>query len=217
DAYPRLAEQLYRLGVVAVKVLSLPHVAEGDKTGLDDYLLNRTADDLRLLIADTPVWVPSEDGSEAFVNRRIEEACKRLQEEGTPDAAHDMDTLLALAAAQMWADTEYARARDRLTHAGKGIDKRALNRQVKQLVAEIRERQSAKRTAPQRPIEVEELLPDAPLSLRRPPGWHVSERGVYRYAKDEVLMASPCPVLITRRLRRVDVGEERLEIAYHRD
>src|SRR5690606_35614587 len=34
---------------------------------------------------------------------------------------------------------------------------------------------------------------------------------------DEILMASPCPVLITRRLRRVDIGEERLELAYHRD
>src|SRR5690606_21077232 len=42
DAYPRLAEQLYRLGVVAVKIISLPHVAKGDKTGLDDYLLHRT-------------------------------------------------------------------------------------------------------------------------------------------------------------------------------
>src|SRR5690606_41481377 len=44
-AYPRLAEQLYRLGVQQVKVLSLPHVAQGDKTGLDDYLLVRTPDD----------------------------------------------------------------------------------------------------------------------------------------------------------------------------
>src|SRR5690606_19765029 len=63
DAYPRLAEQLYRLGVVAVKIISLPHVAKGDKTGLDDYLLHRTPDDLRLLIHDTPVWVPSNDGA----------------------------------------------------------------------------------------------------------------------------------------------------------
>src|SRR5690606_17009909 len=45
DAYPRLAEQLYRLGVQQVKVLTLPHVAQGGKTGLDDYLLVRTPDD----------------------------------------------------------------------------------------------------------------------------------------------------------------------------
>lgn len=217
DAYPRLAEQLYRLGVVAVKILSLPHVAKGDKTGLDDYLLNRTPDDLRLLIADTPVWVPSEDGAEAFVSRRIEAACERLRVEGTPDAAYDEETLLALASAQMAAETEYARARERLAQAGRGVDKRALNRRVKELVNEIRGRQSAKRTAPPVSVEVEKLLPDAPIELRRPPGWHVSERGIYRYAKDEILMASLCPVLITRRLRRVDIGEERLELAYHRD
>src|SRR5690606_3037658 len=122
------------------------------------------------------------------------------------------------ASAQMWAETEFARARDRLAMAGKGIDKRALNRRVKELVDEIRERQAPKRTAPDPgPAEIEQLLPEAPVALRRPAGWHVSERGIYRYAKDEILMASPCPVLITRRLRRVDIGEERLELAYHRD
>src|SRR5690606_32761538 len=199
DASPRLAEQLSRLGVVNVKVLSLPHVAEGGKTGLDDYLLVRTPDDLRLVVHDTPVWVPGGDGAEAFIRRRIDAAVERLRAEGTPDAAYDEDTLLALAAAQMWADTEFARARDRLTQAGKGIDKRALNRRVKELVAEIKENQAAKRKAPDPgPAEIEQLLPEAPVALRRPPGWHVSERGVYRYAKDEVLMASPCPVLITR-------------------
>jgi len=218
DAYPRLAEQLYRLGVVAVKVLSLPHVAQGDKTGLDDYLLVRTPDDLRLLIHDTPIWVPSEDGAEAFVSRRIDAACERLRVEGTPDAAYDTDTLLALAAAQMWAETEYARARDRLALAGRGVDKRALNRRVRELVAEIKERQAAKRKAPAPQVEVEKLLPNAPIELRRPQGWMVSERGVYRLGKDGIpLTASPCPVLITRRLRRVDIGEERIEIAYHRD
>src|SRR5690606_26931382 len=149
---------------------------------------------------------------EAFVNRRIEAACERMRIEGTPDAAYDTDTLLALAAAQMWAETEYARARDRLALAGRGVDKRALNRRVKELVDEIRGRQSAKRTAPPVSVEVEKLLPDAPIELRRPPGWHVSERGVYRLGKDGIpLTASPCPVLITRRLRRVDIGEERLE------
>src|SRR5690606_16285019 len=139
DAYPRLAEQLYRLGVENVKILSLPHVATGDKTGLDDYLLHRTPDDLRLLIHDTPIWVPSEDGAEAFVSRRIDAACERLRAEGTPDAAYDEETLLALAAAQMWAETEYARARDRLALAGRGVDKRALNRPVQEAVGEAPE------------------------------------------------------------------------------
>src|SRR5690606_27872274 len=98
------------------------------------------------------------------------------------------------------------------------LDKRAINRRVKELVDEIRERQAPKRTAPTPQVEVEKLLPNAPIELRRPQGWMVSERGVYRVGKDGLpLTASPCPVLITRRLRRVDIGEERLELAYHRD
>src|SRR5690606_2747072 len=181
------------------------------------YLLNRTPDDLRLLIHDMPIWVPSDAGAERFIQRRIDAACERMRNEGTPDAAYDTDTLLALAAAQMWAETEYARARDRLALAGRGVDKRALNRRVKELVDEIRERQAPKRTAPAPQVEVEKLLPNAPIELRRPPGLMVSERGVYRLGKDGIpLTASPCPVLITRRLRRVDIGEERLELAYYR-
>src|SRR5690606_26344025 len=85
-------------------------------------------------------------------------------------------------------------------------------------VDEIRERQAPKRTSAAPQVEVEKLLPNAPIELRRPPGWMVSERGVYRVGKDGIpLTASPCPVLIAKRLRRVDIGEERIELAYYRD
>src|SRR5690606_13424703 len=40
---------------------------------------------------------------------------------------------------------------------------------------------------------------------------------IFRFVKEQGFTASPCPVLITRRLRRVDLGEERIELAYHRD
>jgi hypothetical protein len=44
DAFPRLAEQLYRLGCEEVRIVSLPPVLEEGKTGLDDFFLaqNRT-------------------------------------------------------------------------------------------------------------------------------------------------------------------------------
>ena len=41
DAFPRLAEQLYRLGAEEVRILSLPPVAQGQKTGLDEFILAR--------------------------------------------------------------------------------------------------------------------------------------------------------------------------------
>ena len=34
DAFPRLAEQLYRLGAEEVRILSLPHLARGKRSGL---------------------------------------------------------------------------------------------------------------------------------------------------------------------------------------
>ena len=40
-AFPRLAEQLYRLGAEEVRILSLPYVAQDQKTGLDDFILAR--------------------------------------------------------------------------------------------------------------------------------------------------------------------------------
>jgi len=40
-AFERLAEQLYRLGAEEVRILSLPSVAQGQKTGLDEFILAR--------------------------------------------------------------------------------------------------------------------------------------------------------------------------------
>lgn len=71
-AFGRLAEQLYAMGAVAVKVISLPAVEPepgeeegGAKTGIDDYIRRRKATgfdpvaELRELVNRAPVWVPS--------------------------------------------------------------------------------------------------------------------------------------------------------------
>ncbi|MCJ7445483.1 MAG: DUF3854 domain-containing protein, partial [Methanotrichaceae archaeon] len=40
-AFKRLADQLYRLGGESIKILSLPSVADGQKTGIDDFIIAR--------------------------------------------------------------------------------------------------------------------------------------------------------------------------------
>jgi len=76
-AFGRLAEQLYRLGAVEVKVITLPSVLETGKTGIDDFLLLRekeghdAAAELRALVAQAPVWLPTGDGAEKYAEHLL--------------------------------------------------------------------------------------------------------------------------------------------------
>lgn len=77
DAFPRLAEQLYRLGADLVKVVTLPPLdaAPGEKVGLDDFVLKyeRAGEDgaerLRALLGPAPPWLPVGDGARPFAER----------------------------------------------------------------------------------------------------------------------------------------------------
>lgn len=65
-------------------------------------------------------------------------------------------------------------------------------------------------------------LPGAPVSLRMPEGFSVSASGGVRMmveSKGDVgeVVVCPVPVLISRRLRSIDTGEEKVELAYQRD
>jgi len=75
DAFPRLAEQLYRLGAEEVRVLSLPPVAQGQKTGLDDFFMARGPEqalrDLQAIKDRNEPYLPWRDGGPAFAERLI--------------------------------------------------------------------------------------------------------------------------------------------------
>lgn len=75
DAFPRLAEQLYRLGAEEVRVLSLPSVVQGQKTGLDDFILARGPEqalqDLRTIKDRSEPYLPWRDGGQAYAERKI--------------------------------------------------------------------------------------------------------------------------------------------------
>ena len=53
--------------------------------------------------------------------------------------------------------------------------------------------------------------------LHAPAGFSVRMNGVWQHTKDGGKLICPTPVAITRRFQNVDTGDERLEVAFHRD
>ena len=75
DAFPRLAEQLYKLGAEEVRILSLPSVAQGQKTGLDEFILARGPEqalqDLQAIKERAEPYLPIRAGGLAYAERLI--------------------------------------------------------------------------------------------------------------------------------------------------
>ena len=75
DAFPRLAEQLYRLGAEEVRILSLPSVAQSQKTGLDDFIMARGPEqalqDLQAMKSRREPYLPWRDGGPTYAERLI--------------------------------------------------------------------------------------------------------------------------------------------------
>lgn len=67
--------------------------------------------------------------------------------------------------------------------------------------------------------KVEEILPGAPIQLRMPPGWRITQDGIYSINDKTGLPERVCrtPILLNSRLKSLDTGEEKIEIAFFRD
>ena len=59
----------------------------------------------------------------------------------------------------------------------------------------------------------------APKNLRQPPGWFYSDHGISRIDEKTEQPVCVCrtPIILTRRLKRTDTGEEKIEVAWKRD
>ena len=69
-----LAEQLYRLGAEEVRILSLPSIAQGQKTGLDDFILARkdqALSDLQAMNDRKEPYLPIKAGAVTYAERLI--------------------------------------------------------------------------------------------------------------------------------------------------
>lgn len=64
-----------------------------------------------------------------------------------------------------------------------------------------------------------EGLEGAPIALKCPSGWGMSEGGIREYNDKKGTSELVCrtPILLTKRIRSMDSGEEKIEIAFHRD
>lgn len=67
--------------------------------------------------------------------------------------------------------------------------------------------------------QVENVFPDAPVQLRRPPKWQFGEQGIQAIDEKTGLPAVICrtPILLSKRLKSLETGEEKMEICFRRD
>lgn len=69
----------------------------------------------------------------------------------------------------------------------------------------------------------EEVIPEAiqgaPVVLRQPEGWLYSEKGISMIDEKKYSPVTVCrtPIILTRRLRSMETGEEKMEVAFKRD
>lgn len=64
---------------------------------------------------------------------------------------------------------------------------------------------------------VEEVIPGAPIQVRLPGGWRVDSRGLHILKEEGPVCICPTPILISKRLKNLDSGEEKMELTFHRD
>lgn len=71
--------------------------------------------------------------------------------------------------------------------------------------------------------EISDIIPEAvkgaPVNLRQPEGWIYSEKGISHIDEKKAIPTMVCrtPIILTRRLKSMETGEEKIEIAFKRD
>ena len=66
--------------------------------------------------------------------------------------------------------------------------------------------------------EIPEAIKGAPVNLECPEGWSYSEKGIYMIGKNyQENLICRTPIILTQRLKSLDSGEEKIEIAFLRD
>lgn len=66
---------------------------------------------------------------------------------------------------------------------------------------------------------IPEVIKGAPVNLRQPAGWLYDEGGIRRIDEKTSMPVMVCrtPIILTQRLRSMETGEEKIEIAFKRD
>ena len=66
---------------------------------------------------------------------------------------------------------------------------------------------------------IPEAIKGAPVNLRQPEGWIYSEKGISHIDEKKAIPTVVCrtPIILTQRLKSMETGEEKIEIAFKRD
>lgn len=66
---------------------------------------------------------------------------------------------------------------------------------------------------------IPEAIKGAPVNLRQPEGWIYSEKGISHIDEKKAIPTMVCrtPIILTQRLKSMETGEEKIEIAFKRD
>ena len=66
---------------------------------------------------------------------------------------------------------------------------------------------------------IPEAVKGAPVNLRQPEGWMYSEKGISHIDEKKAIPTMVCrtPIILTQRLKSMETGEEKMEIAFKRD
>lgn len=66
---------------------------------------------------------------------------------------------------------------------------------------------------------IPEAVQGAPMNLRQPHGWSYSEKGISHIDEKKMIPAMVCrtPIILTKRLKSLETGEEKIEVAFKRD
>ena len=66
---------------------------------------------------------------------------------------------------------------------------------------------------------IPEAVKGAPVNLRQPEGWMYSEKGISHIDEKKAIPTTICrtPIILTQRLKSMETGEEKIEIAFKRD
>ncbi len=127
------------------------------------------------------------------------------------------DVIDALAVIRKEDPTRYAGIKSELK--GK-VSMHDLERAVKWRIAE---RQKMRLARPQEEANIENILPNIPMKEAKiPKEWAWNQNGIWlqRLTKEgqvEFFCACPVPLMLTKRLRDVDSGKEKVELAFYRD
>lgn len=67
--------------------------------------------------------------------------------------------------------------------------------------------------------QIAEAITGAPINLRQPEGWVYSEKGISLIDEKKYTPTNVCrtPIILTQRLKSIETGEEKMEIAFKRD